>query len=254
MKIRNLFLLLGGSAALFFTACSSSQNLTDAQLSNKWMLKSIKGTNAGQAFEQSVPYVVINASSNRISGNSGCNNFNGGYAYQNGQFSAPNLAGTMMACIFQNEEPLFLSLLKNTSSLSIVNEELIFTQNNTPVLVFSKAQPLGANELSGTWKLLYLEGRSSGMDFTNTIPTLEFNFSENKLSGTTGCNRYNATFTLNDNILKVMPLAMTRMACENMEGEAKFVNLFSGDFDLEIQNNNVLHLKRNGIFVMSFSK
>ena len=251
MKISNLLLL--GIASLIIQGCSSLGNIMDTQLSNKWVLKSINGKSVEQAFEKSIPYIVINAGSSQISGNSGCNNFNGSFSYANGKFSAPNLASTMMACIFKNEEPQFMSFLAGESSLSIKNEDLIFTQNNRPVLVFTKAQPFGANDLAGMWTLTYLEGRSASMDFANVVPTIEFNFSENRVSGTAGCNRYSGSFQLKDNTVTITPLMMTKMMCGNIEGENKFANLLPGESKLVVENG-VLYVKRNDLIVMSFSK
>lgn len=255
MKIRNLILAVGiaGIALLITQGCSSSKNITDTQLSDKWVLKSIDGKSVGQAFENSIPHITLNTSTKQISGNSGCNNFNGIFSYVNGKFSAPNLASTMMACVFKNEEPLFMAYLAEKSTLSIENGDLIFTQNNQPVLVFARAQPLGASDLAGTWTLSLMEGRSPDFDFIGTIPTLEFNFFDNSITGNAGCNRYNSSFQLKDNIITIERPVTTRMMCENMAGENKFVNLLPGESNLEIENN-WLYLKRNGIVVMAFSK
>lgn len=240
-------------AALFIQSCSSIKHVPQAQLQDKWILKSINNRPVAEAFTQKTPYLMFNFDIGQVSGNAGCNGFNGRFTYNKGVFQAPNLVTTLMACIGANEESTYLELLGKESNLSIMNGDLIFSQDNKPVLVFEKAKPLGALDLTGVWKLTSLQGASSNIDFKNNVPTMEFNFVDKKITGNAGCNRYNAPFTLENNVLDVKPLATTRMTCEDIKGETKFVNLLSGRIDIDLENG-VLYLRKDNKTLMTFSR
>ncbi|MCD7973121.1 MAG: META domain-containing protein [Candidatus Azobacteroides sp.] len=234
-------------------SCTSTQYVPSSQLADKWVLKSINNRNATDAFSQTIPYITFNFDDNQVSGNAGCNAFSGKFSYIDGNFSAPNLVSTQMACTGTNEEDLFLRLLRNPSYLTMVNGDLIFSQNANSVLVFSRAQGLSTNDLSGTWELETMEGRSTDLDSFQHTPTLEFNFSDGRISGNAGCNQFNASFTLNNNTLDVQPLATTRMACDKMEGENKFSGLLAGRSTIDFENN-LLILRRNNNMIMTFKR
>lgn len=252
MKICNVFLVFA-IAVIALQSCSSAKNVTNAQLNEKWILKTIENKPAVEVFEHKIPFIIFNFDAEKVSGNSGCNSFNGKFSYNNGIFEAPNLASTMMACIGKNQEPLFHELLGKPSTLSIKNGELIFSQNNQPVLVFTKALPLSAIELTGSWKLESMEGKSANFDFPEKVPTLLFDFSSNRISGNAGCNGYNAPFSLSNNVLEVQPLMTTKMMCGQMDGETKFVNLLPGKNDLELDGTRLI-LRRDNKTIMIFSR
>lgn len=52
----------------------------------------------------------------------------------------------------------------------------------------------------------------AGIDAVGTQPTMAF-ATDGSVSGTTGCNQYNGTYTTDGQTIKIGPLAMTRMAC-----------------------------------------
>lgn len=240
-------------AGFALQSCSSTKNVTKAQLTDKWVLKTINNVPASQVFTNGLPYLLFNFDINQVSGKGGCNTFSGKFTYNGGEFRAPNLASTMMACPGIDQESTFYSLLGETSKLSIMNGDLIFSQNDKPVLVFSRAMPLTAADLSGVWIMESMEGKSANSDFSVKAPTLELNFMDNRVSGSAGCNTYNAPFTLMKNVLDVKPMITTRMACEDMKGETKFVNLLPGRSDVDIENN-MLVIRRDNKTIMTFRR
>jgi len=246
-------LCMAAIAVFALQSCSSTKPVTKAQLADKWVLKTINNRSASEVFTNKTPYLLFNFDIQQISGNGGCNMFSGKFTYNGGEFTAPNLASTMMACPSMEGESTLHKLLGNKSKLSIMNGELVFSQDNKPVMVFMRAQLLGAADLAGTWKLQSINGKSVSEDDAMQIPTLEFNFAEMRLSGTTGCNRYNGAFTLNKNVLDLTPLVTTRMACPKMEMENEFVKTFTGRIDLDMEGN-MLTLRKDNKTIMMFAK
>lgn len=240
------------AAVMFISVgCSSSKNVTKAQLEDKWVLKTINNMPANQVFRDKVPYMIFNFGIEQVSGNAGCNVFSGKFIYENGMFNASNLITTQMACLNGNDEAVLLQLLNKPSKLSLMNGDLLFAQEGQPVLVFTRAKPLGAADLVGTWKLQSLEGKS--VDDTDLVPTLEFDFVGKKISGNAGCNTYNAPFTLSKNVINIKPMITTRMACDKMDQENSFVNALKGRVDIDIENNNLV-LRRDNKTIMVFTR
>lgn len=240
-------------AILAMSSCSSSKNIPKSQLADKWVLKTMNNRNASQIFTDKIPFVIFNVTLEQISGNGGCNTFSGKYTYNGGTFHAPNLAATQMACMGNNEEPTFFKLLSQSSKISIMNGDLVFSQNDQPVLVFSRAKPLSSTDLLGIWKLQTINGKSVDLNYMQTIPTLEFNFAENRINGTTGCNNYNAPFNLSKNVLDVKPFVMTRMACNDMDKETEFVNTLNGQIDIDIEGTSLV-LRKDKKTIMTFQR
>lgn len=252
MKISKIILAL--TLGLFATVSFvSAKDVTKEQLADKWMLKSINNRNAIELYTYKTPYIMFNFDIDQISGNAGCNSFSGKINFNGGEVKAYNIENGELTCPGSSDEELLIKLLSKQSKLSIMNGELIFSQDNKPVMVFYRAQPLTAMDLAGIWKLTSIDGKKVNSDFADKTPTLEFDFANNRLNGNTGCNTYNTTYTFAKNVLEVNPLITTRMSCDNMKGEEKFVKHFTGRMDMDIENGELVLRKDNKI-VMTFMK
>ncbi len=254
IKLLSVALLTG----VFVMGCSSTKNTSKvsiASLTDKWVLTTINGTDVSEAFPDKTPTLQFDFENNKVSGNSGCNVYTGGFTYDlsKGEFQASQIAGTMMACPNANQESVYTKLLSQPSKLALVKEKLIFVQGGKQVLVFEKAKAIGEEELAGVWKLQSLQGASTSVNFKNSTPTIEFDFAENKIRGNAGCNNYNAAFTLTGNVLTLSPAATTRKACADLEGETKLIKALAGTVNVEIENG-LLTFKRDNLTLMRFQK
>jgi len=238
-------------AAFALQSCGSTKPVTKSQLADKWMLKSINNRSVSEVFPDKTPYLLFNFDIEQVSGNGGCNTFSGKFTYSGGEFTAPNLASTMMACPSLDGETTMFKLLGNKSKLSLMNGELVFSQDDKPVMIFTRAEPLGATNLMGIWKLQNINGKSVSAGDAMKTPTLEFDFIQNRLSGSTSCNNYNGAFTLAKNVLDLKPLVTTRMACDKMDMENEFVKTFTGRIDVDMENN-MLVLRKDNKTIMTF--
>ena len=91
----------------------------------------------------------------------------------------------------------------------------------------SGTAPSSSATLAGTtWTVTSVGG--SFVDATNP-PTMDFG-ADGTLSGTTGCNQYNGSYTVDGNNLTVGTLSMTMMLCEGPigDGEALFSPAIQG--------------------------
>jgi heat shock protein HslJ len=138
-----LFLLLTG---FVFQSCDTAKNSTNqtenkeltSKLKGVWFLKSIEGTNVTDAFKGTIPSIIFDFDTHKVSGNGGCNQYNGEFTLSGNTYATPApMISTMMACIKENQESKLLDLLSKKSTLLLNNYTLQFIQNDKVVLEFT---------------------------------------------------------------------------------------------------------------------
>ncbi|MBK5722265.1 META domain-containing protein [Dysgonomonas sp. Marseille-P4677] len=239
--------------SVLFVFQINAQDVPKEQLTDKWILKIINNRPASELFTNKTPYIIFNFDIEQISGNSGCNMFSGKFNYGGGKFEAPNIESGKNICSGSSDETQFFKLLNKSSKLSMMNGELIFTQDDKPVLIFYRSKPLSSSDLIGVWKLQTIDGDNVKVDASLQIPTLEFNFPDNQVSGNTSCNTYNALFFLSKNVLEVQSLTTTRMVCDKMDMEQEFVKIFNGRMDINLEDD-ILVIRKDNKELLTFTR
>lgn len=134
MKISTIFCatLL---ATFVATSCSTNTNTAklkakpEVSISNQeWFLVDDNNTVKG-LYDKNIS-IVIDESASKVSGFSGCNNFNATIAKTNGTISFGNFSETKMACPNLKAEQDFLSVLKNVNRYEIAGKELYLYKGN----------------------------------------------------------------------------------------------------------------------------
>lgn len=98
---------------------------------------------------------------------------------------------------------------------------------------------------STTWELAKVNGVVvQASDYGKGIPTASFNKEESKIYGSGGCNRYNGTYTLNeDGSIKIGPVVSTKMACLNGgNGEVEYFKALNGVNKTKVAKDKVVLL------------
>ena len=100
---------------------------------------------------------------------------------------------------------------------------LFFVLSITACSIFKKTSDTAEQTTVITdrrWKLIELDGKPVPDQVNGKEPFLMLHTSENRYSGTGGCNGVGGTFTLQNNgRIKFSQGMSTKMACENMEIE-----------------------------------
>jgi Heat shock protein len=255
-------------AGTVFQSCDNNKSLTQAEMEGYWVLKTMNGQEAKSLFAGALPTLQFDFENSIISGTGGCNRYHGPYSYKDGVFSAPNLAMTQMLCTEDNAEGQFaLELSNTTNTLSIQNGLLTVSRDGKTILEFEKGtEPtkevaINVDQLEGTWVLKTIDGVEAADKFKGertAVPTISFDAQGARVSGKSGCNTYNAGFALNTVSngvqLIISPLMSTRMACPNMEGEARFTQAIADTSVITMPNENVLQLAKNDAVLLVFEK
>jgi heat shock protein HslJ len=181
----------------------------------------------GQALpsDQGANAVTVNFNAGQVHGFSGCNQFTGSYNLEGDRLVLGPLGATMMACAepAMSVETAFLKSFAGALQDALTGDDLTLTPEGGGALRFARAAPA---RLEGVeWEVTgYNNGRQAVVSpMTDTRLTLTFG--DGRVSGSSGCNRFEAAFTVEDHALTIQPLATTRMACDDavMSQEQEFL-------------------------------
>lgn len=124
------------------------------------------------------------------------------------------------------------------------------TQKTTSVPEISK--------LAGNWELNYISGPRIAFDglYPNKKPTISFDTSTNRVSGNSSCNSFNGKLNADGNKINFNePMAMTRMACMDGNGETVFMETLQKINSYSITDDGkTLNLIMGDIAMMRFTK
>jgi heat shock protein HslJ len=140
-----------------------------------------------------------------------------------------------------------------------VNDEIISMKQVVliiAVVVFTigcSSSRRAAAELNGTWELVMFPSTSKTLDEIFTMKRPELQLENGRLSGTTGCNRINGTYTASGTSIQFGPnLALTKMGCPNYD-ENIFLEAFNKVNHYQLKNNE-LQLMQDSTLLMTFAK
>lgn len=90
-----------------------------------WKLVNLRGQPAAQVQPGREPYIVLQAATRRVAGNSGCNRLAGSYTLQGDALRFGQAVGTRMACISgMDVEASFLSMLGDVRTWRLAGDSL----------------------------------------------------------------------------------------------------------------------------------
>lgn len=141
--------------------------------------------------------------------------------------------GTIM---FRTSEPFLLNLRSDTVDIGDIR--LSMTSSDDPGL----AGIPGLQE--GEWRVTQIGGDVVPQD---SAPTMTF-ATDGRLYGSTSCNRFNSSYSLDGTSLGVGTLAATKRACETglMEQERRFLDAISLIENVSLEAGGFLVLSGNG--------
>jgi heat shock protein HslJ len=125
----------------------------------------------------------------------------------------------MMMCVqpLMDQDIAYITALSESKTYMVNEDRLTLFNADGAELAVYQAQ---SQELSGTsWDVIgYNNGKQAVTSvLAGTTLTAEFG-TDGTLSGNSGCNTFNGTYTLDGSKITIGPLASTRMACAEPEG------------------------------------
>lgn len=172
-----------------------------------------------------LPTVEISAVEMRVSGNNGCNNFFGQiHNFTNRDIEFKPLAQTEKACLDENLEAEFNTVLAAVRSYEIKNNQLIFYdddgQNLASFMNALTTEEPNAN-IEGAWTTARIAGKP--INKMVSVPTLNITPKKMAISGSDGCNVFGGEIK-EFSVQKLVfgDLMGTLRACEDMDVPDRF--------------------------------
>ncbi len=162
---------------------------------------------------------TISFSKSTVSGNSGCNTFNGGYTISGATLTIGQLASTQKACgpVETAVETAVLTRLGKVAGYKVESDKLTLTDASGATLLTYAAAKGG---VEGAWDANgYLNPAKQAFvsPIVGTSLTAVFG-PDGTVAGSAGCNNFTGTYTVDGTKLTIGALATTRKACASPDG------------------------------------
>lgn len=217
------------------SSCSTmKKSATLSDIEGEWTIVNVNGqplqiTDSGQ-----LPFIGFDTHNGKIYGNSGCNRIIASLDLQAkpGSLRLDRMGSTLMACPDMETETKVLEALAEVRTYKKDGENgisLCDSSRNTVVSLKKRFFPMTLDEMQGKWNVVSVFGMPIP-ETVETTPFLIFDTKENIIGGNTGCNRIKGKLEIQDDsrrTISIPPVAMTRMACPDMETENNITSALS---------------------------
>jgi heat shock protein HslJ len=182
-----------------------------------------------------------------VNGSAGCNRYFGGYQLFDEGINIGPLASTQMFCAqpegVMDQEFQFLSAMQTAAAYRIADDQLeLLDAAGETAVTFKAAEPVSLED--HPWEVIsYNNGKEAVVSvIIGTQLTAEF--AEGTVTGSAGCNNYNAAYELDgEDGISVGPAAATRKMCAEPEGimeqEAQFLAALQSAVEYRIDGDRV---------------
>jgi heat shock protein HslJ len=182
--------------------------------------------------------------SGRVAGTAGCNRLNGAYQVSGSSLTFGPAASTMMACPEpqMQQEAGVTAALANVASFEISGDQLVMKDaTGATVLTFTTYVPIS---LTGReWTMVMVNNGKQAVASALPGVTVTATFAEDGMvSGSSGCNSYGGTYTIDGNAISFGPLAGTEKLCTAegvMEQERAYLDALSRTTRYEIDGTRL---------------
>jgi heat shock protein HslJ len=212
--------LLAGTFALSLGASAMAATppaAGDGMVSIPWILEEhvVGGTLADVPADVVVTLLMEDG---EASGSGGCNSYAGAYVLRGDALTIGPLMSTAMLCAdpHQATEIAYLDDLGRVASYALDRDGLeLLDQSGQPLLAFTAA---AAPEITGGW--IVSSYRTSGRDLVapsgGSLLTAVLG-PDGAIEGSSGCNHFTGSYTVDRDRIAIGPLNSTRMACASPE-------------------------------------
>ena len=235
------------AAAVVLTACSAGPGAGGQLEGTDWVLQSydVDGT---LTIVPETLYADASFAKERVSGFAGCNSFDALYRAGGRTLFITQATTTFMACGEEQNafEASYLALLDQSRFYTARRNTLeVYGAGGAVLLVFDTAP---RNPLLGNWIVDSFETAPNSLAAPIEGTELSVVFGIASVGGDAGCNTYTGTYGTNGNVVRIGPLATTRMACEQpiMDQETAFLDALQGVARIERRADSTNLTDRNG--------
>jgi heat shock protein HslJ len=199
---------------LLLAACSSGSG--EALTANLWMLSELNN----QALLPDTAITAEFGEDGKVSGSSGCNNYNTTYEVSGNKITfGEQTAMTMMACPdpVMEQERAYLETLSIAATFEVVEDELILYDTDGSAI--ARFDAISQSLEGSSWEVIgYNNGKGGVVSvIIGTEITADFG-EDSQLTGNASCNNYFASYETEEDNISIGPAGSTMMACPEPEG------------------------------------
>ena len=195
-----------------------------------WVMTMVN--NGKQAVVSALPDVEVTAifgADGQLSGSGGCNTYSAPYTVDGNRIKIGMAITTLMACEqpIMDQEAQYLAAIRTAAVYKIEGSQLELRNATGSLLASYTLQPGGASALVGpTWVMTMVNNGKQAVvgALADTEVTAVFG-ADGQLSGSAGCNTYNAPYTVDGDKIRIGLAISTMMACPQpiMDQEAQYL-------------------------------
>jgi heat shock protein HslJ len=219
-----------------------------------WLLVAFGNAANPAVVEEGTVVTALFSSDGTLSGSGGCNNYTTAYELAGDQLTVSGpIASTMMFCERgMNQEAAVLAALEGAQRIAFTPEgrlevfyavgdgaerKLVFVAGETPLV-------------DTVWVLESMGDPNNPTEVESGVIITAIFGEQGNLSGTSGCNNYVASYTLQDNQIKIEQAISTMMACtQGMEQEAAYLKALSSAKTYQIEGARLKITYDGGVLV-----
>jgi heat shock protein HslJ len=219
---------------------------TGGQIEGRWVLTGYTADGAMAAVPADVTADAV-FDAGQLSGSGGCNSFTSTYTLDGAKITIAQPASTLMLCegAGGDVETAYFAALPTAASFTASAEKLTLFNGSGAAILEYDAGP--ADPLAGSWTVTGFNTGDS-VDSPAEGTELTVTFENGAVSGSSGCNTFNGSYTLTGTTLAIGPLASTKMACEQpvMDQETAFLTTLQGATGFTTNGANVTLVAADG--------
>jgi heat shock protein HslJ len=156
----------------------------------------------------------------QVNGYTGCNNISAGYEVNGNNIAIGQAISTLAACVppeAADQERAYLAGLEAAATYEISGDTLTLRDEaGNDLVVFKAVEPLS---LEGTlWVMTNYNNGQGGVVSALPDVVVTAQFAEGQVSGSAGCNSYNAGYEVDESNLTIEQAIATRAFCGEPEG------------------------------------
>jgi heat shock protein HslJ len=250
MQAKRILGALAIMGIMTLTACAA----TDPLKGTAWLLASLNGQPA-----LSNPRITLAFEEGKVAGTDGCNRYSAPYTVKGGKLEiSQTMISTLMACAepIMQQATAYTAALKGAAGYQRDGQSLTLLDAGGKALAVFTAQP---TSLSGTWTVTGYNNGKQAVVSVSAGATLSANFgADGKLSGSAGCNAYNATYETADKTVKIGPPASTKKMCAEpagvMEQETQFLKALTTAATYRIEGDRLELRTAEGALAVSLKQ
>lgn len=232
---------------------STEEPAEPASLIGAWKLTAYGPADAPTPAVEDVDAGLTFKEDGTVSGSSGCNGLGGDYTVEGNRITFGEFVSTLMACddpIMAQEEAAH-TVMTGTATYKIEGDRLTITKDSNVLVLTRGTDMLEGSDLLGAWKLIsYGTTETQSPALADVEAGLTFN-EDGTVSGTSGCNEFGGTYSVDGNEIAFQEIVSTLMLCDTpiMEQEEAMSQMLSDSTAYSIEGNT-LSIVKNGMMLV----